>query len=118
MAFDPNDDEDDPMDDFPFDLDDFVPDDDGGTPDIADMSPRELEEYVMKMGSVSLDEQGRMLISCPNNANPAFCGLYPVPGPEGDVEIQCTGPLNTNGNSGHCRYGGNSYFRYDTDDGV
>lgn len=105
-------------DDFGFDLsdidlEDLIDTDDQGSPSIEEMSGPELEEYVMKMGSVPLDDQGRMLISCPNNPNPAFCGLYPVPGPDGELKIDCTGPLNTTGNNVLCRYGPSERHRYD-----
>jgi len=93
-----------------FDLKDFIDNEDYSGPDIASMSPRELEEYVLKHGVVP-NGKGGMLVACSNNPNPAFCGLYKGPSGEGGEQLDCTGPLNTAGNNVLCRYGSSEKYR-------
>ncbi|QUJ71937.1 hypothetical protein [Haloarcula marismortui] len=61
------------------------------------MDLEDVGRKVATEGSVSLDDQGRMLVKCSShtsNHGCYVCGLHPMPDPEsGDMKIVCTGPL-------------------------
>lgn len=55
------------------------------------MSDKELLDYVQKMGSVPLDDQGRQIISCPTYPC-AACHLHTIY-EDGSATTVCTGPV-------------------------
>ncbi|WP_436935736.1 hypothetical protein [Halovenus marina] len=80
------------------DLEDLIESSDSSADDLNVSSKSELADKVISLGSVKLDDEGRMLISCVGGS-PArgrgnyICGIFPLPDPNGDGFKQvCTGP--------------------------
>jgi hypothetical protein len=78
------------------DLEDLISASGNSEEDFDVESRLELVEKVLALGSLKLDDEGRMLISCPgrtSGSNEYVCGIFPVPDPDGDGFKQvCTGP--------------------------
>jgi len=82
----------------------------GSSADDLDVSSKlELAQKVKTLGSLKLDDEGRMLISCPayNAINKDFiCGIFPLPDPDGNGFKQvCTGPTITISNDSDLQSG-------------
>jgi hypothetical protein len=78
------------------DLEDLVSASGGSANDLNVDSKLELAQKVKTLGSLKLDDEGRMLISCPayTSSNTDYiCGIFPLPDPGGEGFKQvCTGP--------------------------
>ncbi|QUJ71939.1 hypothetical protein [Haloarcula marismortui] len=84
------------MDPEDVDLEDLINSSSGSVDDLNVDSKLELAQKVKTLGSLKLDDEGRMLISCPayTSSNTDYiCGIFPLPDPGGDGFKQvCTGP--------------------------
>jgi len=62
--------------------------------DVSSKSLEDIYEKVSIEGVVYLDDKGKMLISCPcyKARKPLVCPVFPVPDPDGDTKLVCSGP--------------------------